>query len=81
MAEGRLPAPESGGWQRRSREERGFIGRTEAAAAEGDDEEAEGERGGEADERTADDRTQEQRRWDDWKDEHEKGAGNRKGRR
>ena len=85
IAEGRLPGPVV---ERRAltREERGYVGRPEdreedeRKAREEDADDA-GEWGGEGEERVSEAKAKESRDWDNWKDDHEKGSGNRMGRR
>ena len=80
MREGRLPTPQQP-WRAASREERGYVGsgdREGGAGTESADEEEVGERGGESEERSMDAKRVEERGWDNWKDDHERGAGNRK---
>ena len=81
MREGRLPTPQQP-WRMATREERGYVGTGDrengddgGGAEEGDDV---GERGGESDEQRVDAKRVEEREWDNWKDDHERGAGNRK---
>ena len=84
MRAGRLPGPPvGGGREARTREERGYVGRgeREEEGKEGEGEDAEGERGGEDEERVSERKAKESREWDNWKDDHEKGSGNRMGRR
>jgi len=79
MAAGRLPTPQQP-WRAATREERGYVGAgdREEAGGGGEDEEQVGERGSESDERRLDVKRVEEREWDNWKDDHERGAGNRK---
>ena len=91
MRAGRLAGPGGGlggggGRGERTREERGYVGRAGGEeegkrGAEGEEEEGKGQWGGEDEEAKSDAKTRESREWDNWKDDHEKGAGNRKGRR
>ena len=80
MREGRLPTPQQP--PAPTRQQRGYVGsgdsEHDARAADGDDGEGVGESGGESDERRMDGKRVEERDWDNWKDDHERGAGNRK---
>ena len=81
MREGRLPTPQQS-WRAASREERGYVGTGDrengTGGAGGEEEDDVGERGGESDEQRLDAKRAEEREWDNWKDDHERGAGNRK---
>lgn len=82
MAAGRLPTPQQP-WRAVTREERRYVGtgdRDDRGGGSGggeEDDEGVGEVGGESDERRLDAKRGEERDWDNWKDDHERGAGNR----
>ena len=87
MREGRLPTPQQP-WRAATREQRGYVGTGDGqdgsgggggggAGAGGEEEDDVGQVGGEGDERRADAKREEEREWDNWKDDHERGAGNR----
>ena len=91
MRAGRLPGGGGGGGAgavgraERTREERGYVAKAggqdeEQRNGQGEDE-GKGEWGGEEEESKSDAKTKESREWDNWKDDHEKGAGNRMARR
>ena len=91
MRAGRLPGGGGGGGAgavgraERTREERGYVAKAggqdeEQRNGQGEDE-GKGEWGGEEEESKSDAQTKESREWDNWKDDHEKGAGNRMARR